>query len=139
MLAGAPVRFSSGENYSALEHRQIEAYIPLLGRYIPVHDLFTYEPEKDQYRCTQGAILRNHGLKMAGGYGNYHYIASFSACQNCPIKESCYGNRDRKSLSVTMYYREYERMEARSRSAKGKRLKRRRSTVVEPVFGSLLN
>jgi hypothetical protein len=55
---------------------------------------------------------------MAGGYGNDHYIANFSACQNCPIKESCCGNRDRKSLSVTMYYREYERMEARLASEK---------------------
>lgn len=77
-----------------------------------------------------GAILRNHGITMAGGYGNYHYIANFSACQNCPIKESCCGNRDRKSLSVTMYYREYERMEARLTSEKGKL---RRSAVVEPV------
>lgn len=72
-------------------------------------------------------------------YSNYHYIANFSACQNCPIKERCCGNRDRKSLSVTMYYREYERMQARLTSEKGKRLKRRRSAVVEPVFGSLLN
>lgn len=76
---------------------------------------------------------------MAGGYGNYQYIASFSACQNCPIKESCCGKRDRKSLSVTMYYRDYERMVARLASAKGKQLKKRRSAVVEPVFGSLLN
>ena len=135
----ADAGYSSGENYAALENRQIEAYIPLFGRYIPVRDSFTYEPEQDQYRCTHGAILRNHGITMAGGYGNYHYIANFSACQNCPIKESCCGNRDRKSLSVTMYYREYERMEARLKSAKGKRLKRRRSAVVEPVFGSLLN
>ena len=139
MQAGAPVRFSSGENYAALEHRQIEAYIPLFGRYIPVRDPFTYEPDQDQYRCPHGAILRNHGIKMAGGYGNYRYIASFSSCQNCPVKESCCGNRDRKSLSVTMYIGEYERMEARLTSAKGKRLKRRRSAVVEPVFGSLLN
>ena len=135
----ADAGFSSGENYAALEHRQIEAYIPLFGRYIPVRDPFTYEPDQDQYRCTHGAILRNHGIKMAGGYGNYRYIASFSACQNCPIKESCCGNRDRKSLSVTMYYREYERMEARLTSEKGKRLRRKRSAVVEPVFGSLLN
>ena len=135
----ADAGFSSGENYAALEHRQIEAYIPLFGRYIPIRDPFTYEPEQDQYRCNQGAILRNHGIKMAGGYGNYRYIANFSACQNCPIKASCCGNRDRKSLSVTMYYREYERMEARLASEKGKRLKRRRSAVVEPVFGSLLN
>ena len=135
----ADAGFSSGENYAALEHRQIEAYIPLFGRYIPIREPFTYEPEQDQYRCIHGAILRNHGLKMAGEYGNYHYIANYSACQNCPIKESCCGKRDRKSLSVTMYYREYERMQARLRSAKGKRLKRRRSAVVEPVFGSLLN
>ena len=135
----ADAGFSSGENYAALEHRQIEAYIPLFGRYIPVRDPFTYEPDQDQYRCPQGAILRNHGIKMAGGYGNYRYIASFSACQNCPVKESCCGNRDRKSLSVTMDIGEYERMEARLTSEKGKRLKRRRSAVVEPVFGSLLN
>ena len=126
-------RFQFGENYAALEHYQIEAYIPLFGRYIPVRDPFTYEPKQDQYRCNHGAILRNHGLKMEGGYGNYHYIANFSACQNCYIKESCCGNRDRKSLSVTMYYREYERMEARLTSAKDKQLKRRRSAVVEPV------
>ncbi|WP_338877286.1 IS1182 family transposase (plasmid) [Spirosoma sp. SC4-14] len=135
----ADAGFSSGENYAALEKRHIEAYIPLFGRYNRVRDPFTYEPWQDQYRCSYGAVLRNHGIEMAGGYGNYQYIASFSACQNCPIKESCCGKRDRKSLSVTMYYREYERMVARLASAKGKQLKRRRSAVVEPVFGSLLN
>jgi transposase len=135
----ADAGFSSGENYAALENRHIEAYIPLFGRYNRVRDPFTYDPGADVYRCSQGAILRNHGIKMDDGYGNYQYIANFSACQHCPIKESCCGKRDRKSLSVTMYYREYERMVTRLASEKGKRLKRRRSAVVEPVFGSLLN
>ena len=67
MPAGAPVQFSSGENYAALEHHHIEAYIPLFGRYNQVRDPFTYKLRQDQYRYNHGAILRNHGIEMAGG------------------------------------------------------------------------
>jgi hypothetical protein len=139
MPAGAPGRFGSGNNYAGLESRGIEAFVALFGQYTPIREPFTYDQKEDIYRCSYGAILKNHGLRMMGGYGNYYYISKISDCKDCPIKVRCCGKKQRKTLLFTMYRNHYERMQKRLRSARGRRLKKLRSSTVEPVFGSLLN
>ncbi len=49
------------------------------------------------------------------------------------------GNKKRQVLTVTAYQPFYERMQQRLESQQGKRMKKRRQSTVEPVFGSLLN
>jgi hypothetical protein len=42
-----------------------------------------------------------------------------------------------KKFSITYYKEEYERNNARIKSVKGRKLKAKRSSTVEPVFGTL--
>jgi hypothetical protein len=62
-----------------------------------------------------------------------------SDCKACPVKQACCGNKKRQVLTVTAYQPFYERMQQRLESQQGKRMKKRRQSTVEPVFGSLLN
>jgi len=53
-------------------------------------------------------------------------------------KKSCLGKTAKeKKFSVTYYRAEYERNNARVKSKRGKHLKKKRSSTVEPVFGTL--
>ncbi len=60
-------------------------------------------------------------------------------CKVCPVKQACCGNKKRQVLTVTAYQPFYERRQQRLESPEGKRMKKRRQSTVEPVFGSLLN
>jgi transposase len=135
----ADAGFGSGNNYAGLESRNIEGFVSLFGQYTPIREPFTYDPKEDVYRCSYGAVLKNHGLRMMGGYGNYYYFSKVSECKDCPIKVKCCGKKQRKRLLFTMYRNHYERMQKRLNSARGRRMKKLRSSTVEPVFGSLLN
>lgn len=79
----ADAGFGSGANYAALEQTGIDAYISPAGAYTPVGEPFSYEQEQDVYRCTHGAILKNHGIRIQKGYGSHCYISKASACKNC--------------------------------------------------------
>ena len=133
MRAGPPARFGSGNNYAGLESRNSEGFVALFGQYTPIRDPFTYDPKEEVYRCSYGAVLKNYGLRMMGGYGNYYYFSKVSACKDCPIKVKCCGKKQRKRLVFTMYRNHYERMQKRLTSARGRGMKKLRSSTVEPV------
>jgi len=131
--------FSSGENYAALEQKGIVGYVSISGVYKPDRGLFTYQPDQDAYVCTQGKELPCVGLRMEKGYPIYYYYSKTSDCGPCPVKAACCGKRRYKQLAVTAFRHYYQRVQARLNSPQGQRMKKRRSSTVEPVFGSLLN
>ena len=56
----------------------------------------------------------------------------------CRFRESCLGKTAKeKKFSVTYYREEYERNNHRLQTPKGKRMKAKRQSTVEPVFGTL--
>ena len=131
--------FSSGSNYAMLEANHIEGYINLYGQYTKEREGFTYEAQRDVYRCTQGKELKNKGIKAAKGYFNYYYWARTQDCRQCPVKQDCCRSANRKVLTFTAFRNHFDRMEKRLESSLGRRMKRLRMSTVEPVFGSLLN
>jgi hypothetical protein len=131
--------FSSGGNYAALEQKGIIGYVSISGVYRPDRGMFTYQPAQDAYVCSQGKVLPRVGLRMEQGSPSYYYYSKTSDCGHCPLKAACCGKRQYKQLSVTAFRSYYQRMQNRLQSWQGQRLKRWRSSTVEPVFGSLLN
>ena len=136
----ADTGYSSGENYAYLEAQQITSYIPPHGTYKGGPEGFVYEEEGDYFTCPQGEQIpfkkefkdyRTQTLKK-------EYRSSTYQCKNCPIRSSCLGKTAKeKKFSVTYYRAEYERNNARVKSKRGKHLKKKRSSTVEPVFGTL--
>ncbi len=136
----ADTGYSSGENYAFLEQKGLRSYIPPHGTYKGGPDGFTYHKEGDYYVCPQGETIpfkkvfldyRTHTKKK-------EYRSSSKQCKGCALASSCLGKTSKeKKFSVTYYREEYERNNERIRSKQGRKMKAKRQSTVEPVFGTL--
>lgn len=135
----ADTGYSSGDNYAFLEQACLKSYIPAHGTYKGGPEGFTYVRETDSWLCPQGKTIpygktyyetKNHTKKK-------EYRASKHVCKGCPIKTSCLKSSQEKRFSITYYKDEYDRAIARVKSPRGRYMKIKRSSTVEPVFGTL--
>jgi transposase len=135
----ADTGYSSGDNYAFLEQENLKSYIPAHGTYKGGPDGFTYVMETDSWLCPQGKTIpygktyyetKNHTKKK-------EYRASKHLCTGCPIKATCLKKSKEKRFSITYYKAEYDRAIVRVKSSRGRYMKLKRSSTVEPVFGTL--
>jgi len=135
----ADTGYSSGDNYAFLEQENLKSYIPAHGTYKGGPEGFTYVVETDSWLCPQGKEIpygktyyetKNHTKKK-------EYRASKHVCKGCPIKTNCLKKSKEKRFSITYYKPEYDRAIARVKSSRGRYMKIKRSSTVEPVFGTL--
>ncbi|MCD8455189.1 IS1182 family transposase [Tenacibaculum finnmarkense genomovar ulcerans] len=136
----ADTGYSSGENYAFLEAKGLRSYIPPHGTYKGGPTGFIYDKDYDHYVCPQGKIIpfKKVFLDYRTKTKKKGYRGSSKLCIDCPIKGSCLGKTAKeKTFSVTYYREEYERNIARIKSKKGRYMKGKRQSTVEPVFGTL--
>ena len=136
----ADTGYSSGENYRFLEEHGITSYIPPHGTYKGGPDGFIYNKGGDYYVCPSGETIpfkkvfkdyRTQTLKK-------EYRSSSLQCKGCKLASSCLGKSAKeKKFSVTYYREEYERNNKRVYSDVGYKMKKKRQSTVEPVFGTL--
>ena len=136
----ADTGFSSGEALQALEDNGIEGYIPNFGQYKSNREGFTYDKENDRYTCSQGIHLPFKKITTTSlGYLMKVYRSSAKDCGRCPLRSQCIGKSNFKKIDDTIDKPLYDRMHARLQTDKAKRMKRLRSSTVEPVLGTLIN
>lgn len=135
----ADTGYSNGENYKYLEAQNIEGYIPLHGQYEGTREGFTYEPEHDRWRCSQGKYVTMRKIKYQKNHPEKHYLTKRSDCKGCPIASNCIGRSHEKRLRITIYKEYYDRALVKSKTRKAKYYKTLRQSTVEPVFGTLIN
>ena len=136
----ADTGYSGGENYAYLEQKGITSYIPPHGTYKGGPEDFTYEKGKDHYICPAGKIIPFKKVfnDYRTGTKKKEYRNSSKVCKVCRFRESCLGKTAKeKRFTVTYYREEYERNNARIATPKGKVMKGKRQSTVEPVFGTL--
>ena len=136
----ADTGYSSGENYAFLEAKGITSFIPPHGTYKGGPEGFTYAKEQDHYLCPQGKIIpfKKVFLDYRTKTKKKEYRGSSKICKDCPLKATCLGKSVKeKKFSVTYYREAYERNNARVDSKKGRYMKAKRQSTVEPVFGTL--
>lgn len=132
--------YSSGESLQALEDNHIEGYIPNFGQYKASRAGFTYDKENDRYTCSRGIHLPFKKLTTNSlGYQMKVYRSSAKDCGHCPLRSKCIGKSDFKKIDDTVDKALYDRMHARLQTTKAKRMKKLRSSTVEPVLGTLIN
>ena len=133
--------YSSSEALRALEVKNIEGYIPNFGQYKSSRTGFDYDKEIDCYICSQGKVLEYKSIKESHGNGNKmkQYRSKAKDCSACPLKNKCIGKSSFKTIAVTVDKELFEKMEHRLQTSKAKRLKKLRSSTVEPVLGTLVN
>jgi transposase len=136
----ADAGYSNGFNYAFLEQRGITPWISVFGKYKPVIEGFTYEPDRNAYRCPAGKLLlfRNYCTSQDGTWLK-NYRAEYRDCQACPLKPTCVPSATQKKLVRSPYDAAYLRAWQRQQSRAGQRRRRVRQGTVEPVFGNLLH
>ena len=135
----ADTGYSSGENYAFLENQGLESYIPPHGTYKGGPEGFTYNKEQDHWICSQNKIIPFTKVFFEGHNNNKkkEYRASKYVCLDCPIRTQCLKKSQEKRITITFYNKEYQRNNARVNSKKGRYMKSKRQSTVEPVFGTL--
>lgn len=136
----ADAGYSSGEALKALEEKNITGYIPNFGQYKPSREGFTYDKENDRYVCSLGKYLPFKKLMTTSlGYKMKVYRSSSKDCGKCSLRSVCIGKSDFKKIDDTVDKPYYDRMHARMETMNRQKIKRLRSSTVEPVLGTLVN
>lgn len=134
--------YSSGEALQCLEDNNIAGYIPNFGQYKSDREAtgFMYDEVNDKYICSQGKELPFKKIdKSTLGYERKTYRSSSLDCAVCPLRSKCIGKSDFKKIGHTVHKPLYDRMHAKLQTPKAKRMKKLRSSTVEPVLGTLVN
>ncbi len=132
--------YSSGEALKALEDHNIKGYIPNFGQYKAAREGFTYDKENDCYTCSRGVHLPFKKIQTTSlGYQMKVYRSSSKDCGHCPLRSKCIGKSDFKKIDDSVDKPYYDRMHERLQTNKAKRMKKLRSSTVEPVLGTLVN
>lgn len=134
--------YSSGEALQYLEDNNIEGYIPNFGQYKTDREAegFIYDAVNDKYICGQGKDLPFKKIDTSTlGYQRKTYRSSAADCAACPLRSKCIGKSDYKKIGHTVHKPLYDRMQAKLQTPKAKRMKKLRSSTVEPVLGTLVN
>jgi len=141
----ADTGYSSGTVLQYLEQKNINAWIPNFGQFIPERKGFIYNKELNQYECQRGnrAILPFKNARTdSKGYTRHIYRSNESVCKNCPHKTECCGEKTKfkkieQSEHYDIYMKNHEKRIKNERYAT--RMSRLRSATVEPVLGTLIN
>ena len=136
----ADTGYSSGENYSFLEKLGLQSYIPPHGTYKGGPEGFKYVEEGDYWLCQNHKKVTFRKITIEKNRNNNKkklYLTKPSDCKGCPYKLQCAGKAPEKRITITIYKEEYERAIARIRSKRGRYMKSKRQSTVEPVFGTL--
>ncbi len=135
----ADTGYSSGENYAFLETEGLESFIPPHGTCKGGPEGFTYNEEYEHWICSQNKVIPFTKVFYEGHNKNKkkEYRASKYVCIDCPIRSSCLKKSQEKRITITFYNKEYQRNNKRVNSKKGRYMKSKRQSTVEPVFGTL--
>lgn len=135
--------YSSGTALKYLKENNITGYIPNFGLYKNTREGFIYNKELDQYECQRGnrAVLPfKKTSPNTKGYLKKIYRSSETTCKNCPLRVQCIGSKTKfKKIDDSVDKPYYDEMHERLKTINAKRLKKQRSSTVEPVLGTLIN
>jgi hypothetical protein len=132
----ADTTYGTVENIQALEDVGIQAYVPLpdfddrTPHYGASH--FTYDVERDEYRCPQGQSLRRRKAKYTEEV--IVYQAAAATCNACPLKAACTASDQGRMVRRSFHAAALERVRARHQTPAYKKAMRKRQVWVEPLF-----
>src|SRR5665213_58653 len=132
--------YSSSEALRMLEEENIIGYIPNFGQYKSFRTGFSYDKENDRYLCSQEKVLEYKSIKKSHRNAEMkQYRSSSKDCAMCPLKTHCIGKSPFKTIAVTVDKELFDKMHNRLQTPMAKRMKKLRSSTVEPVLGTLVN
>jgi transposase len=105
--------YATVDTIRALENAGIRAYMPLAdwvrtAFYGPSR--FTYDPERDEYRCPEGQVLRRRKAKYTEGVVVYR--AEAATCTACPVRAACTESSQGRQVHRSLYAEYLNRVRA---------------------------
>ncbi len=95
---------------------------------------FTYDEERDVYRCPEGQELTYLGTR-ANRHGRYRVRRyRCAACETCRKKSQCTSSPKGRTVERSPYADTVARHDARLQTAEGQEKFARRKVIVEPIF-----
>src|SRR5215211_2070429 len=129
--------YGTVENIQAVEEAGIRAYVPLPNwdQRTPFYgpSRFTYDRERDEYRCPEGHPLSRFTAKYTEGVTVYR--ADAATCNACPVKAACTTSEHGRTLHRSFQAEYLERVQAYHERPGYLKAMRKRSVWVEPLFG----
>jgi transposase len=135
----ADAGYSSEAALLALAEQHIEGYIPNASGYKQNRDGFIYDPENDRYSCPNGKYLTFRHLRKKGDNTHNVYKTTVKDCSDCPFKTTCANSVGYKTIEDSVSKHLYDQMHYRMQTNNGTKMRRLRSSTVEPVLGTLIN
>jgi hypothetical protein len=133
----ADTTYGTVENLVALENAGIQAYIPLpdFDERTAFYGLshFTYDHERDEYRCPQGQPLQRRWEKR--DRQAIMYSAEPETCNACPVKAACTASDQGRQVHRSIHADTIERLRAAHETPAHHKAMRKRQVWVEPLFG----
>jgi transposase len=129
-------KYGTTENIVALEDAGIRAYVPLTNfahrSALCGRDMFTYDPERDQYCCPQGHPLPLARSKRTEGVMVYR--AEAGICNACPVKERCTTSDRGRTIQRSIYEAYLDKVRGYHTTEPYQKAIRKRQVWVEPLF-----
>ena len=129
--------YGTVENIVALEDQGIRAYVPLpdFDQRTPFYGAshFTYDPERDEYRCPQDHPLRRRKTKYTEG--TVVYRAEAATCNACPLKAACTASSQGRQIHRSLYVEYLDRVRGYHQTPAYAKAMTKRKVCVEPLFG----
>ena len=143
----ADAGYSSGESLKYLNDKNINAWMPNFGQYVPEREGFVFHKEENYYQCTkeggnQAKLLFKGEKTDPRGYTKRTYRSSETDCRKCPLREACCGKKTNfKKIDDSIHKELYDKMHLKltQNPEYAKRMSKIRSKTVEPVLGTLIN
>ncbi len=137
MRAVGDAKYGTIENIRTLEEAGIRAYVPRpdLGARPSAFgsSCFTYDAERDEYRCPQDQPLRRVRTKHTEEVVVYQ--ATAATCNGCPLKAQCTTSSTGRQLYRSFHAEYLERVRGYHETAAYQTAMRKRAVWVEPLFG----
>jgi transposase len=147
-ILSADSGYGSGENLRFIQSKEIDGYIPdpvFQGRQRKAAEeppfarsRFIRDEDRDCFICPNGQeLVFSHIQKRKKNQSVRVYKCS--AFADCPARDECCKGSSYRSIHVSPYDKELKEMREKLDSETGKRIYKRRQTIVEPVFATLKN
>jgi len=125
----------TAENIREIEESGIRAYVPLpdWDRRTPYYgpSLFTYDAERDSYRCPQGAMLRRQKVDRTARK-IVRYRADAAVCNVCPVKAACTPGMHGRGIARSFDAEYLDRVRGYHATQAYKMAMRKRKVWIEP-------
>jgi transposase len=132
----ADAGYGTIENVRSLEADGIRAYMPLTEweRNSPMFPVtaFTYDADRDAYRCPGGEELRRSRTEYVAE--KVEYRAPAATCNACPLKSRCTTSEQGRQLHRSFHTEYLERVRGYQATPAYRKAMRKRAVWVEPLF-----